>query len=103
LNPRLAAITKDLDSLSDMTDMEAAKVGGETIKKINNVVDTPFIGSDTKEYVIDRIRNEGNDQLEGIYNKKFAFDYINAMPDSKTIAAIVSPHSTPQFAPNLSP
>jgi len=27
-----------------MTDMEAAKIGGETIKAVNNVVDTPFIG-----------------------------------------------------------
>ena len=39
-----------------MTDMEAAKIGGETIKAVNNVVDTPFIGQETKEYVVDRIR-----------------------------------------------
>jgi len=103
LNPRLQSIAKDLDSLSDMTDMEAAKIGGETIKKVNNVVDTPFIGTDTKEYVIDHIRRQGNDELETLYNKKFAYDYINALPTAKTIASIVAPLSTPQFKPNLDP
>ena len=67
LNPKLQAISADLDSLSDMTDMEAAKIGGETIKKVSNVADTPFIGHDTKEFVIDKIRMEGNNELESIY------------------------------------
>lgn len=44
LNPKLKSIASDLDSLSDMTDMEAARIGGETIKKVNNVADTPYIG-----------------------------------------------------------
>lgn len=56
LNPKLKSIESELDSLGDMTDMEAAKIGGETIKAVNNVVDTPFIGQETKEYVVDRIR-----------------------------------------------
>ena len=67
LNPRLKSIASDLDSLSDMTDMEAARIGGETIKKVNNVADTPYIGQETKEYVIDKIRREGNDELESVY------------------------------------
>jgi len=95
LNPKLRSIDSALDSLSDMTDMEAARIGGETIKKVNNVADTPFIGQETKEYVIDKIRREGNDELEGVYQKKFASDYIKSIPTAATIASIVSPLSIP--------
>ena len=83
----MQSLSDSLDSLSDMTDMDAARIGGKAISRINNAVDgVDGVSNETKDYVVERIRRDANDELESLYDRKFVEGYLGALPASHSAA-----------------
>jgi hypothetical protein len=56
LDPELKALNNQLDSLTDWSDMEAAKLGGDTIRQIYHAQDLPT-SQPIKEMIKSQILN----------------------------------------------
>ena len=59
MEPQLKDLNKQLDDLSDFSDMDAARIGGNTIRNIYQVNALPYVNAYEKAVIKNNIREAG--------------------------------------------
>ena len=78
LEPELKSVSKQLDSLTDWSDMEAAKLGGDTIRQIYHAQDLPTI-QPVKDMMKARIMGNYNAAKAGLAVKNAVIDHVESV------------------------